>query len=99
MGKRNPYNKMPAARSGTGLIKDTRWGRRQMENTTPMLKGRYISGYGYVQLTRRGMTDDDIKSWPKVMGCFVESASCLNEHQLVAVKKYGRYLHILLLGI
>lgn len=87
---RNPYSKMPAAREWHWIDQRTlaRAGVKWKHANAP--KGRYISGYGYVQLTRRGMTDDDIKL-AESHGLFRGKRKLfVNEHQLVAVKKYGK---------
>lgn len=94
---RNPLSKMPTARDWHWVDFHTiersgaKW-KPKSEKT-----GRYITDKGYVRLTRVGMTEDDIqladehglwsggKTWRP--GAYVQ------EHQLAAVKKYGRIPH------
>lgn len=86
---RNPMSKMPRARDwhwihmttllGTGV----RWRPKSEKN------GRYVNSDGYVNLTRRGMTTDEVGLAEK-HGLFKgKRKSFVREHHLVAVKKYG----------
>jgi hypothetical protein len=87
---RNQSSKMPSSREWHWVdyktISDAgiQW-RPKNENT-----GRYIDGYGYVILTRRGMTQEEI-SLATEHGLFRggRRKTSVYEHRLVAVKKYG----------
>lgn len=86
---RNPYSKMPSAREWHWIDQSTvqRAGLKWKPKTE--LRGRYITSYGYVNLTRKGMTDDDI-ALAEQHGLFRgQRKTFVKEHHLVAVKKYG----------
>ena len=86
---RNQYSKMPSARIWHWVDFHTieraglKW-KPVKENT-----GRYINPRGYVQLTRVGMTDEDIEISEKFHLFKGARKAFVLEHQLVAVKKYG----------
>ena len=87
---RNPESKMPSARKwhwvdfGTLANAGVKW-QPKTEKT-----GRYVNSRGYVCLTRRGMTAAEV-DLAESHGLFKGARKTfVYEHQLVAVKKYGR---------
>lgn len=86
---RNPESKMPSARDWHWVdfhtLEDVgiRWKPKSEKS------GRRVGTSGYVILTRKGMTDEEI-ALATEHGLFRGAKrSFVKEHQLVAVKKYG----------
>ena len=86
---RNPLSKMPASRGWhwvdmTSVLRaGVRW-KPKTEKT-----GRHKTRQGYVQLTRRAMTADEV-ALADEFGLWRGSRKmCVAEHRLVACKKYG----------
>lgn len=85
---RNPYSKMPLARSWHWICQSDvmkagmKW-KPYKENF-----GRSITSLGYVNLTRRAMTDEDIKIADEYKLWAGKDKNVVKEHRLVAAKKY-----------
>lgn len=86
---RNQASKMPTAREwhwvDQSLIQ--RAGLRWRPKSDP--KGRRVDSNGYVVLTRRGMSHDDVGLAERFNLFRGKKRSFVREHHLVAVKKYG----------
>jgi hypothetical protein len=86
---RNEHSRMPSARGWHWIHHATldyaglRWKPYSKHN------GRYIDSRGYVTLTRRGMTSEEVEL-AEEHGLFRGKRNTfVKEHHLVAVKKYG----------
>lgn len=86
---RNPHSKMPSAREWHWVDFHTIERAGGKWKPTKTRDGRFISGRGYLCLSRRGMTEDEIGLADQHnLWLGAKRARC-PEHRLVAVKKYG----------
>jgi hypothetical protein len=89
---RNPASKKPAAREWHWINHKTldqagiKWKPLRREARPD---GRYSDGRGYISLSRRGMTDEEIGLAEKHSLFRGFKKGFVREHHLVAVKKYG----------
>jgi hypothetical protein len=85
---RNPESKMPEAREWHWIEHKT-LDQAGVAWKPLGITGRYIDANGYVNLTKRGMTNDEITLADKYELWRGKKKLIVREHQLIAVKKYG----------
>jgi hypothetical protein len=90
---RNPMSKMPEARNwhwigqGQVLLAGLKW--KPLSNQGKPRTGRYITGGGYVHLSRTAMTQADVELCERFNLFRGRRKTFVREHHLVAIKKFG----------
>jgi hypothetical protein len=87
---RNKFSKMPSARDWHWIDQSTLNRAGLQWKPAKEKTGRYIDYYGYVTLTRCGMTDFEIEIAEKYDLFMGKCKAYIKEHRLVAAKKYGK---------